>query len=137
VPARLIQVTGGVFLEVGQLVGLATALDPGVFECLRGSETLFGIEHEHLLDKVLGCARVVSELCATIDGCALTFRGHSGPISVGELELTLANTGLQLDGVLVREGWVAAQSVCNRGQSPCAHSNATKSITISCGTHAK
>jgi hypothetical protein len=62
VPARLIQVTGGVFLEVGQLVGLATALDPGVFECLRGSETLFGIEHEHLLDEVLGCARVVSEL---------------------------------------------------------------------------
>lgn len=52
---QLVQVRGRVFLEVGQLVGLATALDPRVFECLRGGEALFGIEHEHLLDEVLGC----------------------------------------------------------------------------------
>jgi len=40
-----------------------------------------------------------------------TFRGDSSPISVGELELTLANAGLQLDGIFVCEGWIATQSV--------------------------
>ncbi len=44
VPA-LMQVIHGVLLEVGELVGLATALDPRVLEGLLGSETLLGIEH--------------------------------------------------------------------------------------------